>query len=71
MRVGVGTPLAEHMYVLDVVKDGRTIEYAGLVEIHHPDYLAAADLEKVYGPAEQARSELVAQLRATVAERVR
>ena len=44
MRVDVGTPLAEHVYVLDVVKDGRKIEYAALAEIHHPDYLDLADL---------------------------
>jgi hypothetical protein len=71
MRVAVGTTLAEHIYVLDVVKDGRAIEYAVLAEIHHPDYLAVADLAKIYGPVDDGRKELVAQLRATVAERTR
>jgi len=71
MRVAVGTTLAEHIYVLDVVKDGRAIEYAVLAEIHHPDYLAVADLAKIYGPIDGGRKELVAQLRATVAERTR
>ena len=50
MRIAAGTPLAEHVYVLDVVKDGRAIEYATLVEIHHPDYLTTrrprADLRR-------------------------
>ena len=71
MRVAVGTTLAEHIYVLDVVKDGRAIEYAVLAEIHHPDYLAVGDLARIYGPVDDGRKELVAQLRATVAERTR
>jgi hypothetical protein len=71
MRVEVGTPLAEHSYVLDVVKDGRTIEYAALVEIHHPEYLVSDDLPEIYGPVGAARPQLVAQLRATVEEHTR
>ena len=67
MRIAAGTPLAEHVYVLDVVKDGRAIEYAALVEIHHPDYLDVGDLAKIYGAVDEGRSELVAQLRATAA----
>jgi hypothetical protein len=69
MRVEPGTPLAEHVYVLDVVKGGRTIEYAALVETHHPDYLEVGDLAKIYGPEDGGRSELVNTLRATAAER--
>jgi hypothetical protein len=72
MDVAAGTPLAEHVYVLDVVKDGRTIEYAALVEIHHPDYLDVTDLAEIYGTvAEDGRPELVATLLATAAERSR
>ena len=66
MHVDVGTPLAEHMYVLDVVKEGRVFEYAALVEIHHPAYLTVAQVREIYGPADDgARSELVTKLRAT------
>jgi hypothetical protein len=72
MRIKAGAPLAEHAYVLDVVKDGRTIEYAALVEIHHPDYLTAADLPKLYGLADRdSRRDLVAALLAVTRERVR
>ncbi len=71
MRVAAGAPLAEHTYVLDVVKDGRAIEYAALVEIHHPDYLGLDDLKKIYGAASDDRNELVAQLLATATERAR
>ena len=72
MHVAVGVPLAEHFYVLDVVKDGRTIEYAALVEIHHPGYLGVQELAAIYGPpAGDGRSELVAALQAAAAERER
>jgi hypothetical protein len=72
MRIEAGTPLAEHVYVLDVVKDGRVFEYAALVEIHHPAYLDAAQLREIYGPADDtARGELVAALLATADDRSR
>ena len=72
MRVAVGTPLAEHLYVLDVAKDGRVIEYAALVEIHHPDYLGLAERSRrSTAPTSEGRSELVAALHATAAERER
>jgi hypothetical protein len=73
MRIAVDTPLAEHVYALDVVKGGRTIEYAGIVEIHHPSYLRVVDLVKIYGPVdvEQSRSVNVSALRALAAQRAR
>jgi hypothetical protein len=69
MRIAAGTLLAEHAYVLDVVKDGRSIEYAALLEIHHPAYLALDDLAAIYGAVDGGRAELVAQLRATATDR--
>lgn len=71
MRIDLDTPLAEHVYVLDVVKGGRTIEYAALVEIHHPDYLNLEDLARIYGPADEGRELLVAEMRATSDGRTR
>jgi hypothetical protein len=72
MSVAAGTPLAEHVYVLDVKKDGRTIEYATLIEIHHPDYLVLADLARIYGPADAGnRGDLVAASLEIAAERSR
>ena len=66
MRVAAGTPLAAHVYALDVSKAGRTLEYAALVEIHHPDYLGSGDLLEIYGPADEAaRPGLVAATLAT------
>ena len=63
MRVGRGTRLAAHAYELDVAKDGRTFQYALLVEIHHPDYLRRDDLISIYGPADSTgREAAVAEL---------
>jgi hypothetical protein len=72
MRVELGTPLAWHAYVLDVVKDNVTIEYAALIEVHHPDYLVLQNLTEIYGStAADSRPELVARLLKTADERVR
>jgi hypothetical protein len=72
MHVAVGTRLAEHAYVLDVVKDGKTVEYAALVEIHHPEYLLRADLERIYGSAAAGvRQALLDDLLSTAAEAAR
>ena len=73
MRIATDTQLAEHVYALDVVKGGRTIEYATIVEIHHPAYLRLADLTKIYGPVsgEQSRVASVSAMRALVAQRAR
>jgi hypothetical protein len=54
MRVAAGTPLATDIYALDVAKDGQVVEYATLVEIHHPDYLTKDDLPAIYGKAYEA-----------------
>jgi hypothetical protein len=62
MRIAPGSPLAEHAYVLDVVRDSRVIQYAALVEIHHPAYLEAANLIGIYGPTASDRPELLKSL---------
>jgi hypothetical protein len=70
MHVSRGTPLAEHVYVLDVAKDGQAHEYAALVEIHHPDYLVRADLPAIYGDASaKGRVALLRELLATAVQR--
>ena len=43
------TPLAVHVYVLDVARSGTRLEYATIVEVHHPDYLALDELQAIYG----------------------
>jgi hypothetical protein len=71
MHVASGARLAAHVYVLDVVKDEQTREYAALVEIHHPEYLRVADLESIYGPIEHSRADLVSAMLTLAAERSR
>jgi len=72
MGIEVGTRLAEHVYGLEVAKDGRVLEYAALVEIHHPDYLVLDNLAEIYGPSDLGlRRDLVDALLATAASRSR
>jgi hypothetical protein len=72
MRIAPGTALAEHVYVLDVAKGDRVVEYAALVEINHPDYLRSAQLASIYGPADaRAHTALVAELLAVARDRSR
>lgn len=49
MRIDLPETLATHVYLLIVTKDGRSFTYATITEIHHPEYLSAADLRTVYG----------------------
>jgi hypothetical protein len=49
MRVAVPRPVAYHTYVFAVSRDGATVDYAVITEIHHPDYLSRHDLEVIYG----------------------
>jgi hypothetical protein len=68
MHVAVGTRLAEDAYVLDVARNNETIEYAALVEIHHPEYFKQADLARIYGTADASgRRDLLQDLLATAA----
>ncbi len=48
MRLELPAPLAFHAYELQVDKGQRTVAYAHLVELHHPDYLRLEDLESIY-----------------------
>ena len=37
-----------HAYQLVLEKDSQTIDYATIIETHHPDYLSPAELEEIY-----------------------
>lgn len=54
--------LAVHVYVLGVSRGGIEVDYAQLVEVHHPDYLDLADLIAIYGPASMPEGGSVAAL---------
>jgi len=42
-------PLAVHLYDFRVSKPGTSLIYASIAEVHHPDYLSVADLQRIYG----------------------
>ena len=54
--------LAVHVYALGVSRGGLQIDYASIVEVHHPDYLDVADLAELYGPASVPADDSVAAL---------
>ncbi|MEM9516714.1 MAG: hypothetical protein AAGA42_17835 [Actinomycetota bacterium] len=41
--------LALHVYRFDVSRDGETIEYATIAELHHPEYLTTEQLVEIFG----------------------
>ncbi len=49
MRVSLPQNLAVDVYYFTVNKGKRIYDYATITEIHHPDYLSAADLKDIYG----------------------
>lgn len=63
MHLDGAAALAMHIYRLHLKKNDQTIEYATIIEIHHPEYLTRQQLEKLYlidapkRPSEQELSE--------------
>ena len=49
MRIDLPKFLAMHVYEFVIRKEGRSFDYATIVELHHPDYLTAPDLMAIYG----------------------
>ena len=54
MRLEQPAELAVHAYQFTLRKDEIEIDYATIVETHHPDYLSVEDLEDFYGGALEA-----------------
>jgi hypothetical protein len=50
MRVDIDTEVAMHIYRLLLEKDGQALEYATIMELHHPEYLVKSDLDEMYEP---------------------
>ena len=51
MRVDIDTEVAMHIYRLLLEKDGQALEYAPIMELHHPEYLGEGDLDEMYEPS--------------------
>jgi len=48
MQIPVPAAVAVHAYRFDVRRDGARCHYAEIVELHHPAYLAQADVLRIY-----------------------
>jgi hypothetical protein len=49
MQLESASELGVHTYRLTLEKDTQTIDYATIVETHHPDYLSPEELISLYG----------------------
>lgn len=56
MHLDSSAELGVHAYQLVLEKDGQKVDYATIVETHHPAYLSTAELKKLY--ADGIQSEL-------------
>jgi hypothetical protein len=48
MRLEPGREVAMHVYRLLLQKEGQAIDYATIIELHHPDYLGPQELRNMY-----------------------
>ncbi len=48
MRLTGAHDLALHVYQLVLVRESVTLEYATILEVHHPEYLTVAELRALY-----------------------
>lgn len=63
MHLGRHPALAMHVYTFKIIKGMHSIDYALIIELHHPDFLSQAELERQYDVAPccaLAKSELAA-----------
>jgi hypothetical protein len=57
MQLQSAADVAMHVYHLMLKKNDRAIDYATLIELHHPDYLQRVDLMNLYTVAAHASLE--------------
>ena len=50
MRLSGAHDLALHIYQLVLVRDINELEYATILEAHHPEYLTEKDLREIFAP---------------------
>lgn len=48
MRLDAPGELAMHIYRFNINKESYSIDYATIIEVHHPQYLSVAELRSVY-----------------------
>jgi len=52
MQLAPPRRLAMHVYRLLLEKDGQSVEYARIIEVHHPEYLDEAALRELFDVSE-------------------
>jgi len=55
MALDETTTVAMHVYRLLLKKESQIIDYATIIELHHPDYLSSKDVARLYVVDEPAR----------------
>jgi hypothetical protein len=48
MQLDVPATLALHIYKLSIEKNGESLDYATISEMHHPDYLSEDDVRELF-----------------------
>lgn len=57
MQLSDAPALAMHVYRLHIKKEKQSIEYATIIELHHPDYMTPGRLQAIYGDGKPARAD--------------
>lgn len=57
LRLGRPQSLALHVYDLEARRGGRAAAVATLIELHHPDYLDTAALQRIYARLPEATAD--------------
>lgn len=57
MNLDEASGLAMHVYKLGLRKDSQHIDYATIIEVHHPDYMDPDRLQRLYGDSEMGRPD--------------
>lgn len=67
MAIELPARLALHAYRFDVRRGGESHTFATIFELHHPDYISVAELQRRYGANTEHRSNKTASLLSLVA----
>lgn len=70
MRLDAERPLAMHVYRLFLKKGPKVIDYATIIEVHHPDYMSVDRLQRLYarGPLPRLADDDIRAFKALVTD---
>ena len=58
MNLDEASGLAMHVYKLGLRKDSQHIDYATIIEVHHPDYMNPDRLQRLYGDSNKSKPDV-------------